>query len=51
MQHFVQKYAAKTGREIKETSKKVIEQLTEYNWPGDVRELEKIRVFKNPGAY
>lgn len=42
VQHFVQKYAAKTGREVRETSKKVIEKLTEYHWPGNVRELENI---------
>ncbi|MCF7885752.1 MAG: sigma 54-interacting transcriptional regulator [Candidatus Marinimicrobia bacterium] len=52
VQHFVQKYAAKTGREIRETSKEVIEKLTEYNWPGNVRELENIierAVIVSPG--
>ncbi len=40
--YFVKKYAAKTGRQIKETSEKVLNSLTEYNWPGNVRELENI---------
>jgi len=42
VKHFVQKYAAKTGRKIQETSKKVLDRLTAYNWPGNVRELENI---------
>ncbi len=40
--YFVKKYASKTGRQIKETSEKVIKSLMEYNWPGNVRELENI---------
>jgi len=40
--YFVKKYAAKTGRQIKETSEKVIKSLSEYSWPGNVRELENI---------
>lgn len=40
--YFVKKYAAKTGRQIKETSEKVLKSLMEYNWPGNVRELENI---------
>ncbi|MCF8236179.1 MAG: sigma 54-interacting transcriptional regulator [Bacteroidales bacterium] len=40
--YFVKKYAAKTGRQIRETSEKVLKSLTEYNWPGNVRELENI---------
>ena len=40
--HFVKKYSTKTGRQIKETSEKVLKNLTEYNWPGNVRELENI---------
>lgn len=40
--YFVKKYAAKTGRQIKETSEKVLKSLTDYSWPGNVRELENI---------
>ncbi len=39
---FVKKYSAKTGRQIKQTSKKVIQTLQTYDWPGNVRELENI---------
>ena len=42
VRHFVHKYSAKTGRNIKGASKKVIERLTKYDWPGNVRELENI---------
>ena len=40
--YFVKKYASKTGRQINETSEKVIKSLMDYNWPGNVRELENI---------
>ncbi|MCF8363825.1 MAG: sigma 54-interacting transcriptional regulator [Prolixibacteraceae bacterium] len=39
---FIKKYASKTGRQIKETSEKVLKSLSEYHWPGNVRELENI---------
>ncbi|MCF8360842.1 MAG: sigma 54-interacting transcriptional regulator [Prolixibacteraceae bacterium] len=39
---FVKRYASKTGRQIKETSEKVLKSLSEYHWPGNVRELENI---------
>jgi formate hydrogenlyase transcriptional activator len=42
IEFFVKKYASKAGRQIKETSDKVIKSLTEYHWPGNVRELENI---------
>ena len=40
--HFIKKYAAKTGRQIKETSQKVMDRLMEYDWPGNIRELENV---------
>jgi transcriptional regulator of acetoin/glycerol metabolism len=42
VRHFINKYSAKTGKQIKETSQKVMKQLIEYNWPGNIRELENI---------
>ena len=42
VKHFVKKFAAKTGRPVKETSQKVMNRLIEYDWPGNVRELENI---------
>lgn len=40
--HFVKKYATKTGRPISSTSKRVIDRLCAYRWPGNIRELENI---------
>jgi PAS domain S-box-containing protein len=42
VKHFINKFSAKTGKQIKETSQKVMDRLMEYNWPGNVRELENI---------
>jgi formate hydrogenlyase transcriptional activator len=41
-QHFLTKYSAKIGKNIKIVSKKVIKTLQAYHWPGNVRELENI---------
>lgn len=40
--HFTRKYSQKTGRNISQIPKKVINQLEGYNWPGNVRELENV---------
>ncbi len=40
--YFLRKYAAKTGRDIKEVSQKVMDRLLAYHWPGNIRELENI---------
>jgi len=42
VRHFIHKYSGKTGKQIKETSQKVMDSLIEYNWPGNIRELENI---------
>ncbi len=50
--HFVTRYSRKTGREIKQVTQKVMTQLVEYNWPGNIRELEHVierSVIMNPG--
>ena len=42
-QHFVRKYSAENGREMSETfSPEVLSLLENYNYPGNVRELENI---------
>ncbi len=42
-QHFIRKYAAENGREISETVRPdVLSLLENYNYPGNVRELENI---------
>jgi Nif-specific regulatory protein len=38
--HFVQKYAASHGREVRLISTSAIDMLMAYHWPGNVRELE-----------
>ena len=40
VEHFVKKYQAKMGREIKIIPKGVIRALMLYEWPGNIRELE-----------
>lgn len=40
--HFVQKYNQKLGKQISKIPQSVINQLEKYNWPGNVRELENI---------
>ncbi len=38
--HFLEKYAAEHGKDIKRISTPAIDMLTGYHWPGNVRELE-----------
>jgi len=40
VQHFIEKYTRKSGKQINSVPKTTIKRLTEYNWPGNVRELE-----------
>ncbi len=42
VRYFIKKYATKTGRPVSEISQKVVEQLVQYDWPGNIRELENI---------
>ena len=42
VKHFVKKYESKMGREIKNIPTKVIDSLTLYDWPGNIRELENM---------
>jgi len=42
VQHFYHKYAAQFGKEMGEISKRVMDSLMEYHWPGNIRELENI---------
>ena len=38
--HFVKKYAKSAGRNIRQVSQESLEQLSRYEWPGNVRQLE-----------
>lgn len=40
--YFLQKFNAAANREIKTFSPKVLEQMIQYNWPGNIRELEHL---------
>ena len=41
-QFFLEKYSAKAGKAFKRLSKKTIELLMNYNFPGNIRELENL---------
>lgn len=38
--HFLKKYAVKSGKKIEEISPDALSRMLEYNWPGNIRELE-----------
>jgi len=40
--HFIQRFNEKTGKPIRTVSKRVMKKLLEYDYPGNVRELENI---------
>ncbi|MEO6733544.1 MAG: sigma 54-interacting transcriptional regulator [Ferruginibacter sp.] len=40
--HFIKKYEGKMGRKITSVEPEVMEALCEYNWPGNIRELENL---------
>jgi Nif-specific regulatory protein len=42
--HFVQKYSAEYGKQIKRISTPAIDMLMSYHWPGNIRELENVIV-------
>lgn len=42
VEHFVDKYNKKFGKNIKSIPKKTVLQLKQYSWPGNIRELENI---------
>jgi DNA-binding NtrC family response regulator len=40
--HFLRRYAADFGKEIHDISPSAMEALVEYEWPGNIRELENV---------
>ncbi len=50
-EYFVQKYSEEFNKKVPKIENEVIQSLTEYNWPGNIRELqnliERIMVFQD----
>jgi DNA-binding NtrC family response regulator len=42
IQLFVKRFSAELGRDVREVSAEAIEQLRNYSWPGNIRELQSI---------
>ncbi len=40
--NFIARFAKKPGRQISGLSKKALQELIQYNWPGNIRELEHL---------
>ncbi|MBT2560647.1 sigma 54-interacting transcriptional regulator [Pedobacter sp. ISL-68] len=40
--HFLTYYNRKTGKNVRELSNEVVDQLKTYHWPGNIRELENL---------
>src|SRR5258708_16294134 len=40
--HFIQRFAKKAGRNIKALNNSALQDLMQYNWPGNIRELEHL---------
>ena len=42
VKYFVQRYAAKAGKNIASIDEKTVDVLRSYDWPGNIRELQNI---------
>jgi transcriptional regulator with GAF, ATPase, and Fis domain len=42
VEYFVQRYANRTGRNIRSIDKKTLDLLQSYDWPGNIRELQNV---------
>ncbi len=42
IEHFIDKFGAENNRSVKGISKEALEVMTEYEWPGNIRELENL---------
>jgi transcriptional regulator with GAF, ATPase, and Fis domain len=42
VEYFVQRYAKKAGKSIRNIDKRTLERLQAYNWPGNIRELQNV---------
>ena len=42
VEYFIQRYASKLGRKIQSASRKTMDLLQSYSWPGNIRELQNV---------
>jgi len=42
VEYFINRFASKAGKEIKNISKKTLELMKSYDWPGNIRELQNV---------
>jgi two-component system nitrogen regulation response regulator GlnG len=42
VRHFLQCFSRELGRQVREVSPEVLEQLRDYDWPGNLRELQSV---------
>lgn len=42
LEHFLERYARRTGKNIKHIDKSTLELLEAYDWPGNIRELQNV---------
>jgi DNA-binding NtrC family response regulator len=42
VEYFVQRYATKSGKNIRSIDKKTLDLLQSYDWPGNIRELQNV---------
>jgi PAS domain S-box-containing protein len=42
VEYFIDRYASKTGKEIRSIDRKSLERLQSYPWPGNIRELQNV---------
>jgi transcriptional regulator with PAS, ATPase and Fis domain len=42
VEYFIDRYARKTGKDIRHVSQETLELLQAYAWPGNIRELQNV---------
>jgi formate hydrogenlyase transcriptional activator len=42
VEYFIDRYASKAGKKIRSVSKKTLDLLQSYDWPGNIRELQNV---------
>jgi DNA-binding NtrC family response regulator len=42
VEYFIDRYASKAGKKIRDINKKTLELLQSYPWPGNIRELQNV---------